>query len=575
MKRWRRWRRRLLWGLGGLVITGLLGYAVLAALLRHWVARPPPLPPRAAAVLSLRPETRGDRVWLGQNWLGRRDGLRVLYLAGTPFEMGYANGVLTQDLIHRQERVVLELFRKAAPSRWTRFLLEVVIVYKNRHLREFVTPAHQMEMLGLCAGCPDAHPELGPYFNRILNFHGAQDISYMLMNSPLLHWGCTAFGAWGSRTRDGHLLTGRNFDWEAAPVFDEDRIMILCEPDEGIPFVSLGWAGLAGCVSGLNREGVSVTVNGAPSRLPQDVGTPTCLVARDVLQHARSLDEATAIIREGRVFVSALFLVGSRSAGRFVVVEKTPDTTVVRDTPDADSIVCANHYLTPELTNDPINQLFLQSDTSGARYDRAAELLERVSGTLDPPAIAELLRDRRLLGDLPAGNGHRGALNPLIATHAVIMDLTDGIFWAASPPHQLGRFVPFDVNRFDRELPARTIAEDPLLASGEYQRFLSSQAELDEGWRKLKVGEAAAALACADTADKANPGFYRCAWLRAEALLVLGRRLEATEAGRAALAGQPAMAHEREKIETVLAKARAPIPGAMSPSASAETGGRR
>ena len=573
MSRWRKWFRRLLWCLGGLVVSLVLAYAVLAALMRHWVAKPPPAP--ADAVLSFVPETRGDRVYVGRSWFGRREGLRVLYLTGTPFEMGHANGVLTRDLIHRQEQTVLDLFHKAAPYGWSQFLLKAVLVYRNRHLQEFISAEQQMEMLGLCHGCPDAHPEMGPYFNRILNFHGAQDISYMLMNSPLIHWGCTSFGAWGSQTRDGHLVTGRNFDWEAAPVFDEDRIVILCEPEDGLPFVSLGWAGLVGCVSGMNRAGVSVTVNGAPSRLPRDVATPTCLVAREVLQRAHNLEEATEIIRRSRVFVSALFLVGSRPDGCFRVIEKTPESTEVREAADPFSIVCANHYLTPALTNDPINQLFLQVDTSGPRQARAAELLKRFAGTLDPPCIADLLRDRRLTGDEPAGNGHRSTLNPLIATHAVIMDLTEGVFWAASPPHQLGRFVAFDVNRFDRELPARTMPEDPMLASGEYARFQSARAKLEEGWKELKAGDGRAALDCAEAAEQANPGFYRNAWLKADALLALGRRGEAASAGRAALAGKPAMAREREKLGKVLAQAEATDAGAPSRGPSTETGGRR
>jgi isopenicillin-N N-acyltransferase like protein len=558
MSRWRKWLRRLGWCAGGLVVAWLLAYAVLLGLMRHWVAQPPALPAEASAALSLAPESRDDRTWVGRCWFGRREGLRVLYLAGTPFEMGRANGVLTRDLIHRQEQTVLDLFHKAAPYGWTQFLLKVVLVYKNRHLQEFVSPDQQMEVLGLSVGCPDAHPEMGPYFNRILNFHGAQDISYMLMNSPLIHWGCTAFGAWGPQTRDGHLLTGRNFDWEAAPVFDEDRIVILCEPAEGIPFVSVGWAGLVGCVSGLNREGVSVTVNGAPSRLPQEVATPTCLVARDILQRAHDLQEATEIVRRSRVFVSALFLVGSRRDGRFQVIEKTPETTEVREAADPFSLVCANHYFTPALTNDPINQLFLRTDTSGPRLDRAAELLHRSAGTLDPGGIAAILRDRRLTGDRAAGNGHRSALNPLIATHAVVMDLTDGILWSASPPHQLGRFVAFDVSRFDQELPARTIREDPLLASGEYARFRSAQAKLEEGWKKLKAGDGLAALGCAEAAEQSNPGLYRNAWLKADALLALGRRAEAALAGRTALAGEPALAREREKLRTLVAQAETP-----------------
>ena len=111
----------------------------------------------------------------------------------------------------------------------------------------------------------------------------------MLMNSPLIRGGCTAFGAWAPETRDGHLLLGRNFDWEAAPVFDEDRMVIIYEPDEGIPFISLAWSGMAGCVSAMNRAGLAVTVNGAPSQLPADTGAPTCIVARDVVQHATNI----------------------------------------------------------------------------------------------------------------------------------------------------------------------------------------------------------------------------------------------------------------------------------------------
>jgi hypothetical protein len=517
-------------------------------LMGRWVARPPALSSEPG-IVHLAPETRGDRVYLGRNWLGRREGLPVLYLTGTPFEMGYANGVLTQRFIHRQEDTVLELLHRVAPYAWTRFLVKFLVVYKNRDLPDHFAPDLQMEVLGISRGCPDTHPEAGPWFHRVLNYHSAQDISYMLMNSPLIRPGCTAFGAWGRQTREGHLLAARNFDWEAAPVFDEDRIVTLCEPGEGLAFISLAWAGMVGCVSGMNREGLCVTVNGAPSRLPREAATPTCLVARDVLQHARNLDEATAIIQRSRVFVSAQFLVGSRQDGRFVVIEKTPEQTVVRGAAGDSSIICANHYLTPALTNDAVNQAFVKMDTSVPRYDRMAELLARSKGTLDPVQSATILRDRRLPGDRFPGNGHRGTLNPLIATHSVIMDLTAGIFWASSPPHQLGKFVAFDLNQIERELPQFTVNEDPLQATGEYRRYQAALAKLDEGWRKLKKHDYAGARDCAAQAERDNPGFYKNAWLQAESLRRLGLRQEAARACQAALEGKPALAGEREKIE--------------------------
>jgi tetratricopeptide (TPR) repeat protein len=551
----RRWRRRLSWAAGILVALLLLAYLVMLGLMHRWVARPPQLAQEPALVREAG-KVRGERVYLGRNWFERRDGLAVLYLTGTPFEMGYANGVLTEKFIHRQEDAVLDLLHQAAPYQWTQFVLKFLVTFKNRHLSAAIPEACRMEILGLSCGCPDAHPGEGPFYHRILNYHAAQDISYMLMNSPLIRGGCTAFGAWAPVTREGHLLLGRNFDWEAAPVFDEDRLVIICEPDEGIPFISLAWAGMAGCISAMNRAGLAVTVNGAPSQLPADTGAPTCIVARDVVQHASNIKEAVKIIRQYRVFVSAQFLVGSRQDGRFVVVEKTPEQTIVREPSDAGFMVCANHYMTAALTNDPMNRKYLQADTSLPRYERMAELLKRNAGTLDATQSAFLLRDRALPGGRFAGNGHRSSLNPLIATHSVIMDLTDGVFWAATPPHQLGKFVAFDLNHVEQRLAARAIAEDRVISSGEYQRYQAAQEQLAVGWRVLKQGQADKALECAWQAEKNNPGFYRNDWLRAESLLALGKREEAAQACRAASAGQPALGYERHRIEALLQKTK-------------------
>lgn len=553
MSRPRKWRRRLLWWGGGTVVGLLTLYGVLTALMWHWVAQPPELATEPALTQATF-ETRGDRVYLGRNWFGRREGLPVLYLTGTPFEMGYANGALTRAFIHRQESTMLQLFQRVAPYRWTQFLLKFFVVYKNRQLPEHVLPEHQLELLGLSRGCPDVHPELGPYFNRILNYHAAQDISYMMMNSPLLRGGCTAFGAWGDRTRDGHLLSGRNFDWEPDPIFDRDRMVIICEPADGLPFISLAWAGMAGVVSGMNREGLSIAVHGAPSDLPGNAATPTCLVAREVLQRARTIAEATDIIRRRQVFVSALFLVGSRQDGRFVVIEKTPGTMAVREPDATNYIVCANHYETPDLKDLPINERFKRVDTSVSRYDRFEELLAQATDPLDVPQAAAWLRDRRLPGGVFAGNGHRKSPNPLIATHAVLMDLTRGIFWAAASPHQLGRFVAFDVNDWDNVLSGETIPADPMLANGEYERFGQAQAKLDDGLQALQKKNYAAAAECARQAEQANPGFYRNAWLLAESLLHQGQREAAAQACQRALDGQPALGGERKRLEQLAAE---------------------
>jgi hypothetical protein len=548
---WQKLRRLVVW-LAAIVVL-LVGVVFLV--LWRCIAQPPPLPPDVA-ITQLAPEKRGDKVFLGKNWFGRREGLPVLYLTGSPFDRGYANGVLTEKLIHRQEKELFDLLDLLIPRKWLQQVVKGVVLFQTRRLPQYVAPEIQMEILGLTRGCPDIRPEAGPYYHRVLNYHAAQDISYMMMNSPLIRGGCTAFAAWGPATVGGHLLAGRNFDWEAAPVFDEDRVMILCEPDRGIPFLSLAWAGMAGCVSAINREGLFIAVNGAPSHLPGDARTPTCLVAREVAQYAHNLEEATNIIARSQTFVSALFLVGSRRDGRFLVVEKMPSQTAVRVETNVAFLVNANHYLTTALKDDPINFQYLRADTSLSREQRATELLKAQSGKLDAAVAVEILRDRQLPGGVSGGNGHRGSLNPLIATHSVAADLTDGIFWAACPPHQLGRFVAFDVNDFNHELPDRAIGADPLLASGEYARYRQSVKELDDGWAAVKRKDPVAAVRSARRAEELNPGYYKNAWLLGEELLLQGDRVAAGRALQDAQARQPALGGERKRIEKLLQAAQ-------------------
>src|ERR1051325_1244819 len=320
----KKWLKRIL--LAGVILV-LGAWLAGTLLVRHWTAKPPPLPSDTAIIL-LKPESREGKVWLGKSWAGRREGLLVIHLKGRPFDIGYAQGVLMQDQMHTLENEFIAMIQGYVPRHWVMELLKDYVIYRNRHLSDYVPLAYQLEIYGTALGCTDIHPEEGSYYNRLLNYHAAHDVSYMMIDNPLVSGaGCTAFGAWGGATESGHLLTGRNFDWEAAEVFGRDWGVMMCEPEEGIPFISLSWAGMAGVVSGMNRAGISVTINGAPSNLPRETAMPVAMVAREVLQKAHNFHEALGILRKAKVFVSTLWLLGSRADGKFIVIEKTPEST--------------------------------------------------------------------------------------------------------------------------------------------------------------------------------------------------------------------------------------------------------
>jgi len=545
VKRLGKWLKRILLVI---VVVVLAGWLTGAWLVRHWTAKPPPLP-SDTAILRLKPESRDGKVWLGKSWTGRREGLLVVSLKGSPLEMGYADGFLLQAQMHTLENEFLKMIEGYVPQHWLMETLKYYVIYRNRHLSDFVPLNYRLEIYGATLGCPDIHPEEGSFYNRMLNYHAAHDVSYLMIDNPLIsRAGCTSFGAWNGATENRHLITARNFDWEAAEVFSRDRVVMMCEPDDGIPFISLSWAGMAGVVSGMNRAGLSVTINGAPSALPRETASPVAMVARDVLQRAHNLAEALDIVRRAKVFVSTLWLVGSRADGKFIVIEKTPEALQIRE-PEGDSIICANHFQTSGLREEARNQSYVSDATSVSRQSRLTELVQSGRGAVNPARAAAFLRDRNLPGGAFAGNGHRATLNPFIATHATVMDLTEGIFWAASPPNQLGKFVAFDLNDFTRELPERTLPADATLASGDYEKARQAGKYLADADRALKTRNPQIALSLSEKAEALNPGFYRNAAVRGRALLALGRTNEATTAFKAALNGHPAFLSEKKVLD--------------------------
>ena len=123
----------------------------------------------------------------------------------------------------------------------------LVVLVNNRNLPDFVDAEYQEEILGLSDAAVDLYPEFGPRYHRILNYHAAHDIGHWVHDKPVI--GCTAFAVAGDS-----LLVGRNFDFEAGRVFDDNKIIGCYRPARGHAFLSVAWPGMAGVVTGLNSQ---------------------------------------------------------------------------------------------------------------------------------------------------------------------------------------------------------------------------------------------------------------------------------------------------------------------------------
>ena len=259
--------------------------------------------------------------------------------------------------------------------------------------------------------------------------------------------------------------------------------------------MSVGWAGLVGVVTGVNSRGIFVALNAARTDDPPEEGMPLPLVLRRVLEEADTLPRAVAILKEAQIRTSGLVLVGDGALRQAVVVElaaRDPKERRVMRGEDEPVVWVTNHMLSDVFAEDPFNDKIRRDTSSGARYDRLAELLPR-AGPISPTRAAQILRDRRGPGDKELGLGNRNALDNLHMLHSVVVDATAMVMWVGEGPSNLGSYRAYDLRaRLGRAdaLPAAVedLPADPLLYSAEYQDYRQALAAAEHARAMLALG---------------------------------------------------------------------------------------
>ncbi len=191
------------------------------------------------------------------------------------------------------------------PSKFYLHFLKYFVGWFNRHLDENVTEEYKEEIYGVSESASDKYQYIGSNYQRILNYHAAHDIGHALQSMALV--GCTSFGTWDAKSQDSTMIIGRNFDFYVGDKFAEDKIVAFFNPSAGYKFMTVTWGGFVGAVSGMNEKGLTVTINAAKTNIPSGSATPVSLVAREILQYAKNIEEAHEIAKKRKMFVSESF----------------------------------------------------------------------------------------------------------------------------------------------------------------------------------------------------------------------------------------------------------------------------
>jgi len=416
---------------------------------------------------------------LGNNWLRKSNsGLWEMYVEGEAFERGVINGKLSKNLIHEQEVAFSEQIFKLVPSPFYRNFLKYLIAFFNRNLDENITEEYKLEIYGVSKSASTEFNYIGTPYQRMMNYHAAHDIGHALQNLALV--GCSSFATWDKKSENNRLIIGRNFDFYVGDKFAENKIVMFMKPEKGIPFMMVTWGGMTGVVSGMNMQGLTITLNAAKSEVPTGSATPISILAREILQYAGTIDEAVTIAKKRKTFVSESFLIGSSKDHKAVSIEITPNEVSIFD-PQQNYIVCTNHYQSKELGNSESNKQQMNESASVYREERIKELLSATTEN-NPEKTVAILRDQLGKQNKFIGYGNEKTINQLISHHSIVFEPERLLVWVSSNPWQLGAFMAYDLNKIfsmkglenNHELydSIYTISPDTFLMSTDYKKFV-------------------------------------------------------------------------------------------------------
>jgi len=503
--------------------------------------------------------TVGENAYkIGDNWVRKnKTGLWEMYLSGNPYELGLKNGILNSELISYQEKAFVNRIKELIPSEGYLRFLKYAVAWFNRNLDKFVPIENQQEIFGISQSADPAFDFIGDNYERILNYHAAHDIGHAMQNLNLV--GCTSFGVWDEFTTDSSLLIGRNFDFYAGDEFAENKIVAFYHPETGFDFAMITWGGMTGVVSGMNREGLTVTLNAAKSAIPYSARTPVSIVARRILQYASNIDEACNIASSLETFVCETFLIGSAKDGFAALIEKTPDTTVLFKSPEH-YLIATNHLQHPAFENQGENIENIKNETSVYRYNRVKELIEE-TGKFSYQNIASVLRDQKGLHDRNIGMGNEKAINQLICHHSVIFQPEAKLMWVSTSPYQLGQYVCYDLEKIFSEAAnaditgeisndSLTIFSDTFLFSREYQQYTKFRKEA----LSVNKNPEAFTTAAIDSLIPLNAEFYYTYELSGDFYDRLGDKDRSAYFYNFALSKEVSSASERNRIMNKLSK---------------------
>ncbi|MCK6527262.1 C45 family autoproteolytic acyltransferase/hydrolase [Myxococcota bacterium] len=388
----------------------------------------------------------------------RIEGLHVLRLAGTDYEMGFQHGQLLRDAIPRGplpyfaeyvRRLLAVGLTGGVAASASRVLSAALPHTVGRRIAAAFPPHVRQALDGLADGAgiprgellravtmPETYLWVATWFKKLHPSPAAPRLGVPVM-------GCTSALAWGGATGHGRLLHGRNFDYQGVGAWDREQAVVFHDPADGQPYVSISAAGvLLGGVTAMNASGLTLAVHQHIASEDFDLGgLPVGVVGDAIMRHGRDLGDARRLLDAHRPGGAWTYVVGSARESRVLVYEVSARRRAAFH-PAEDVFGYANVFLDRAFEGSEKHFYPTYWRNNTARYARANARLRAARGGIDADEIASILGD-------PGDPSCRvsGSIAMLSTVASVVFDPGAGLFHVATgrPPVSNRPYLAFDL----------------------------------------------------------------------------------------------------------------------------------
>jgi hypothetical protein len=328
--------------------------------------------------------------------------ITVLYVSGTPYEMGFEHGRLLAEQVRGTIRDVEAGADKFLPKELRNSKLishrdkdEIIDELLDRawHMMARYTPKEDLEeMAGLAAGS-------GVPLDMIHRMHAIPDVG---------ETSCSGLVAKGTATRDGHVYQLRILDYGANFNLQRRPLITVYRPttESANAYVTIGWVGFVGAVSGVNEKGVALSEMGFGNPPGETLaGTPMPFLLKNVLRYADTSGEGAAIVRAAHRTNSYVYFLGDKRNDPIGMITSAQQCQAWH----------ANERDALEVAGQSMPQ-FHDVVYGGHYEEKQAQLVRDMQGKFDVNTIQELARQIAMKSNL----------------HTVIYDLTADKIWVAN-----------------------------------------------------------------------------------------------------------------------------------------------